>query len=174
LAQLVGIVGNNEQAFYAMTGTRARERGIYCKKIKANYASIAKDGNWRSNHHASDRFHLLNLTNLTTRKQTVEFRPFAGSLNIFKVLCAVQVCIGCVQKACWLNTKINYARPASPTGTAALKVMFRKLFWVIGSKTRGHVKEGSQVPFGILDPETHADCVREALRMAAKYDASPV
>ena len=77
LARLIVIASYLEKGLYAITGTKARERGTYCGGVK-------KYGNPKDAKTAIDknRYHLLNLTNLAKgTKPTVEFRCFSGSVS---------------------------------------------------------------------------------------------
>jgi len=90
LARLVTIVAYVEKGLYAITGTKARERGRYCGGVrKYGNDKTAKPNLDR------DRYHALNLTNLAARtKDTVEFRVFSGTTNATKVIGWIQVCLG--------------------------------------------------------------------------------
>ena len=66
LARLISLIGNHEQAIFAATGTRRRERTIYTKQIKP-YAN-QETAKARCE---ADRYHLLNLTHLA-RGETLE------------------------------------------------------------------------------------------------------
>lgn len=99
LARLVTIVAYLEKGLFAVTGTKQRERGIYC-------GGVRKYGNQKEAKQRIEagRYHALNLTNLARgTKDTVEFRVFSGSLNTTKVLGWVQICLGLVERA--LNAK---------------------------------------------------------------------
>ena len=77
LARLVTIVAYVEKGLYAITGTKSRERGMYC-------GGVRKYGNDKDAkpHLDRERYHALNLTNLARgTKDTVEFRVFSGSLT---------------------------------------------------------------------------------------------
>lgn len=94
LSRLISATAYVEPAIYAITGTHKRQEGRFCHSIK----SYGNPGSAR--HVASgDRYHLLNLCNLTRGQDRVEFRAFSGSLNEVKICGWVQVCVGLVQKA---------------------------------------------------------------------------
>lgn len=167
LARLVCIVANYEAALYAMTGTKNRERGHYCKKV-SDYG----DADRAARISQSDRYHGLNLSNLATgRKPTVEFRFFAGSLNPVKLAGYVQACLALVERA--INSKRVTAFTAKPTGhrnsckrdgagaTAVARFLFN-MHWFNSKKA----------PAGILtDAVSLADIRKEFTRLANKYDA---
>ena len=92
LARLITIVAYVEKGLYAITGSKARERGIFCGGVrKYGNNKDAKDKIDR------ERYHALNLTNLARgAKDTVEFRVFSGALNAKKVCGGVMVCLGFV------------------------------------------------------------------------------
>lgn len=111
LARLVTIVSYLERALYAITGTKARERGRYC-------GGVRKYGNDKTAKPAldRDRYHALNLTNLANgRKDTVEFRIFSGSLNATKVAGWIQVCLGLVERALHAKRMPTWS-PKAPSG----------------------------------------------------------
>jgi hypothetical protein len=101
LARLIMMVSYCEKGLYAVTGTKARERGRYCGGIR-KYGNAKKAKPVLDN----NRYHALNLTHLADRYdrlETVEFRVFSGSLNVVKILGWIQLCLGLVEKA--LNSK---------------------------------------------------------------------
>ena len=99
LAKLISIVSYLEQGIYATTGTKKRERNGYCKGLR-KYGDQPKAKQKLD----PDRYHLLNITNLTNRtRPTVEFRAFSGSLNPVKIVGWIQLCLGIVERA--LETK---------------------------------------------------------------------
>lgn len=184
LAQLVCLVARNEKALYAMTGTKGRENNHYCKSVKASFRPLGSRGSFRSCATASsDRYHALNLTHVARGGQTVEFRCFAGTLNVFKMLAYVQVCVGLVQKAIKTKSKISYdAKDLSADnstlktegeGETAVNRLFYQLFWKFNGGFRaGIATDPKWTPLGILDEATLARSGKLALAMARKYDAN--
>lgn len=175
LRRLICSVANHEKALYAVTGTRSREGNTYCKSVKESFKGME---NVRSldqvarNHYAQDRYHVLNLTNLIGgRRQTVEFRVFAGTTNATKITAYVQVCVGLVHKS--LDTKSSPAWDAKPTETTSptfrgtpgrteVARLMRALGWLGSFKTR----------FGLIEDATLTSVRRELDRLATKYDAN--
>ena len=184
LAQLVCLVARNEKALYAMTGTKNRESSHFCKPIKETYRPLGRNGNLRNCRQAvGDRYHLLNLSNLAAGRPTIEFRCFAGTLNVYKILAYVQIAVGLVQKA--INTKGKIAYDASGLaeksrvaatgeGETAVNRLFYGLFWKFGNEFRPESTDPKWTPQGVLDKETLAKAGAVALKMARKYDGVEV
>jgi hypothetical protein len=185
LARLVCLVGHHEKALYAMTGTKTRERGrpghrCYSASIQATHKSVSKTGLLSGSGDAGcDRYRVLNLTNLASgRRPTVEFRCFAGTLNILKVLASIQVCLGLVQKALTGKTKARFEGEVGvETGVQAVGRLFNFLYWRFETKGvagpwRPEATDGAYRALGILDPETLAAAGEKCLEMARKYDAA--
>lgn len=78
-----------ERVLFALNGSKAMDRftNRYCKNSSM----------WASNPQA-DRYQSLNLTNLATRKKTVEFRLGAGTLDVEQILAQVIAYTGLVAK----------------------------------------------------------------------------
>lgn len=185
LAKLVCLVASHEQALFAMTGTKSREANHYCKSIKQDFRPLAARGNLdRCASAANDRYHALNLSNLANGRPTVEFRCFAGTLNILKILAYIQVCIGLAQKAINSKSKVSYdAKPldaettikGTGEGERAVNRLFYSLFWKFNGGFRATVATDPKwTPFGIIDAETLAAAGDKALQMARKYDTAAV
>lgn len=95
LARLITIASYCEPALYAITGTKARERGRFCKGVK-QYGDAKKAKESMD----PDRYHALNINNLARgRRPTVEFRVFSGSTSAIKLVAWVLVCLGLVDRA---------------------------------------------------------------------------
>jgi hypothetical protein len=113
IKRLIGITAYCERGLYAITGTKKREQGSFCHSIRAygNPDSATR-------HSGDDRYHILNLTNVTrrnARQRTVEFRCFSGSTSPVKIAGWIQVCLGIVQRA--VNCKrVPVWNPKPPTG----------------------------------------------------------
>lgn len=125
---LARLVSRHATALYAQTGTLSREQGHYCAPPSQQYrqavnrASRAKNCNTLQ----MSRYQLLNLTNIHSRG-TVEFRCFASTTNIAKILLHLHsVLLLCVEAAQskWLGDWDKNAAPL--TGVESLKRLFRK------------------------------------------------
>lgn len=139
LARLISLVGNHEKAIFASTGTKRRERTIYTKRIK-QYG----DKDSAKQRCEADRYHLLNLTHLAAGRNRIEFRAFAGTLNAFKILGYVQMCLGLVELAltttrcsAWdyartEGAKSCWDRPGAGEGETELNRLFYRLGWTKG------------------------------------------
>jgi hypothetical protein len=181
LARLVCAAAYFEKALYAMTGTKSREQGNYSKSIKdRSFKSTGRTGK-ADGTPARDRYRVLNLTNLARGgKPTVEFRCFAGTLNVLKVLAAVQVCLGLVELTLNTVTKFRFdGNPATKTGQQAVSQLFSLLRWRFEKKGkpgkwRPEATAGLYRAMGMLDPETLAACGEKCLELARKYDGQDV
>lgn len=89
LDRLASVVNINTKAIYAQTGTR-RDQNIYCAPLtEMDHSTLRNRRNTGDLclFSCDSRYKILNLTNLTSsRKRTIEFRAFAGTLNIEKIL----------------------------------------------------------------------------------------
>jgi len=167
-AKLATLVANFEKAIYASTGTKNRERGRWC-------AGLSRYGNVQRAVQTAgiQRYHVLNLA---SRKPTVEFRAFSGSLNPQKIVGYVRLCVGLVERALTAKRQTNWTpKPVAATspihrkgeGQTALTRLFYQLGWIKGRQ-----------------PHTHGDLTGEGLppiraskkvlmQLARKYDAAP-
>ena len=170
LARLVTLVANHEKAIFASTGTKKRERSHYCQPIQ-QYGSAATAAGASRNY----RYHVLNLNNLATGlRPTVEFRAFAGTLNITKILGAIRLCIALVERAMTTKrvTKFVAKKPVATSpihrsgeGQTELTRLYYQLGWTKGrqSHTYGDVTaDGAPTLLKIK---------RQLMALARKYDA---
>lgn len=177
LRNLIRLVAQHEKAIYATTGTHAREQNRFCAPIKSRYFGLKDlksiedldsiEGEIVS--FGRGRYQLLNLMNLVTHaRDTVEFRAFAGTLNVVKLIGYVQVCVGLVAKAASFKCAPCYAsanktRSDEPTnGVDAVAKLLRILNWT---------RNGG---YGVIDLSTVKGIKAEFNRLATKYDASAV
>lgn len=161
-----------EQGLYAITGTKRRERGSYCKGVrKHGDAPKAKEKM------DPDRYHALNITNLARnnlRKKTVEFRIFSGSLNATKIVGWIQVCLGIVERA--VNGKRTPKwTPNAPTGGwkkagPGQSETERLLGFLAWSDRYARIHNGKQYGW-ITDLIPQEEIKAEFRRLAKKYDA---
>lgn len=169
LARLVTLVANFERGIYAATGTHGRENGTWSRGLQR----YGNDRDASENSHRN-RYHLLNLNNLATgRRRTVEFRAFAGTLNIVKIIGYIRLCLALVERAMKTNRKTNWTakRPVASSpiarngeGQTELTRLFYQIGWTHGrtSHTFGDVSaEGA--------PD-HKTIKRHLMRLAKKYD----
>lgn len=176
LNRLTHYVANFEKAIFASTGTHSREEGRFCKKIRESrdYTQLFRDR--EGNGLPWDRYHVLNLTNLGTHKNTIEFRAFAGTTNAVKILGYVRLCLGIVERALnskrptrWNGVKVDMNRAIyakGGEGQAELTRLFYGLGWLKGDTK--HV-------YGDIEAEglpTIKDCRQKLMSLAAKYDAN--
>src|SRR5262249_30791139 len=95
LARLVYLVSNYEKALFASTGTRSREQGDYCRTVRHDQTYVQQFAAGNRHANVNDRYHVLNLTH----PGTVEFRVFAGTTNVVKIVGYIRLCLALVQKA---------------------------------------------------------------------------
>lgn len=147
IQRLVRIVGQFEQALFASTGTRTRERSHYCRSIKTarniecNWSTKRnlRDLNVASDNDHTCRYRTLNLTNLISgRMPTVEFRVFSPSMNPTKIAAWVQMCLAMVQMAMtetrvkdW-NAELTAKYGGDGVGERAVNHLFYRIGWTKG------------------------------------------
>ncbi len=171
LQKLVALVSQHERALFASTGSRYRENCQWCQPINNDYRSIARTGT--ANHtvrtlaRMGERYRSINIINLAGEtKPTAEFRLFAPTMNITKVLGHVTSALGLVVHAYTTNGSPAYKR-ANPkrTGVEALERMVRVLGY--------SVKNGGKGLDGLDITATEVrEIKKEFARLAAKYDRS--
>lgn len=165
LARLIHLVANYEQAFYGSTGTKSRERGHFCRKIKgygnADAVRVAATQN---------RYHILNLTHITAvGPSRVEFRCFSASLNIGKITGWVMMCLASVQVA--LDGHIRAFEHTEPeTAVQCMERFMKSMNWISGGngRIRGRVYPADNSP--TIMPNFKF-VKNELKRMAMAYDA---
>jgi hypothetical protein len=139
IRRLVNLVSQHEFGLVAITGNRRRLRNHYCQSIKS-LGSFSLDETRTitrvlSKAEDADRYHMLNLKNLNTDKQTIEFRVFAGTTLPEHAVSYIFTAMGLCQRACEV--------PAGPTfnpddthtdfGDEAIALQ-RRLGWYNGKK----------------------------------------
>jgi len=167
LQKLICLVTQHERGLYASTGSKSREVGNWSKPINNAYRRIAKSsGSVVDLAMAGERYQSLNITNLTgSSKPTVEFRLFAPTMNITKVLGHLATATGLVIHAYTTKGSPAYKRnKPMQTGSDAVARLIRVLGW--SPKNGGKGIEGS----GITAQECRA-IRKEFKRLAEKYDA---
>ncbi len=171
-------VAHLQNALYASTGTKSRERGHYCKPIRV-YGDAAEAFSRAKN----DRYHVLNITNLKMlsesslpRKNTVEFRAFSGSLNPVKIAAWAQIALGIVEKSFEMKRTPNW-NPGAPKGGMARKSgdgagEIERLIHALQWREDVRVRSGRPA-YGWLgsDKITEEQVRVELRRLGAKYDA---
>jgi hypothetical protein len=155
------LVTRNATAFYAQTGTLSREQGHYCKRADSSMrkqisAACSKKHSANGIPRVSDRYQLLNLTNLQT-KGTVEFRCFAGTLNVEKLLCHLLSVFLLCKVAAGRKSLTNWDPAEQFTGTQALHNLLkvRPTFTLVQCATFS---------------DRRSQILAKGFEMAAKYD----
>lgn len=169
LARLVTLVANFEKAIFASTGTKNRERGRWCASVQQHGDAVRA-----STASSINRYHVLNLNNLYSgRRATVEFRAFAGTLNVVKILGYVSLCLGLVERALSAKKATNFTakKPVASSpiardgeGQTELNRLFYQLGWTKGRTDRVYglvLSEGAP---------SAKEIKAELMRLAKKYD----
>ena len=180
LARLITIVAYAEQGLYAVTGTKNRERGRYCKKVRC-YGNAAQAKHTIER----DRYHGLNLNPLASGRGTVEFRFFSGSLNPTKVVGWIQICLGLVQRAItskrspkWTPAPLKGGWKKAGDGQSECERLMGYLAWgqgytdAHGSKTYGLITDATSVIAMSEHGITLKAVQTEMRRLAKKYDTA--
>jgi hypothetical protein len=172
LRRLVVLVAQHEKALHAATGTHSREHNRYCNSIRTNYRR-AESTDLRETESliTQSRYHVLNLTNLRNEpaRRTVEFRVFAGTTNVAKIMAYVGIALALVQKA--LNTNDDAAWDAAPSvkanttgaGQWAMRRLFAQINWFATVSTK-------RTAMGVMNQNDVPKMVKELKRLAKKYD----
>jgi hypothetical protein len=162
IQKLVRLTAQHEKAIFATTGSKLRERNMFCAPIVASLEPLKKMNDISQINLTGSRYKLLNLTNLCGgTKNTAEFRAFGGTLNITKILGYVQMCVGLVEKAWTTKNTPAYQRTEQPaTGVASVNRMVSVLGWT---------RKGG---FGVIDGNSIPAIKKEFSRLAVKYDAA--
>ncbi|MCE9533966.1 MAG: amidoligase family protein [Planctomycetes bacterium] len=166
VAKLATLVANFEKAIYASTGTKARERGRWCGGLnRYGNAGTALQASQRNRYHVA---------NFGTRLPTVEFRPFASTLNGVKIAGYVRLCLAIVERALTAKRVTNWTAKTpvetspihrSGEGETALTRLFYQIGWTKGRQKHTH---GGLLGTGIPSIQRTK---KELVRLARKYDA---
>jgi hypothetical protein len=173
LKRLTCYVSNFEKALFASTGTHSREVGHFCQPIRSSQSYIERFRDGTTAGLPTQRYHALNLTNLGTNRNTVEFRVFAGTINATKAIGYIRLCLGLVEKASrstrepkWVGKTIVETSPFHRKGEGQTELA--RLFYALG-----WTKGDSKHVFGDIQPEglpTIDDTKKELMRLGRKYD----
>lgn len=170
LRRLVCFVAHHEKALFAATGTHSRERNHFCSSIKATHRYFADQTPPSTEVGHMNRYHTLNLANLRAGgRKTVEFRVFAGTLNLLKIQAYVQLCLGMVQKSLdapaplpWdAAVSAKQQREQARPGAWAMRQLIAHLGWY---------ERGDRKAYGVFNRATVPALCRKLRQMADKYD----
>ena len=176
LARLVTIVAYAEKGLYAITGSKARERGINGHSFTKGIRVYGNDKNAKAQIDR-DRYHALNLTNLARgTKETVEFRVFSGTTSAIKAVGWIQVCLGLVERALsakrmpkWNPGALKGGWKKNGPGQSETERLFGYLAWGAGY---ARIHGGRQ--YGWVSDVISQDSIKtEFRRLAKKYDSQP-
>jgi len=163
LAKLVTIVANLEKAIYASTGTKSREQGHYCQSVQRSQSH--RDGELQR----VSRYHVLNVQ---TGRPTIEFRAFAGTTNLVKIMSHVRFCLAIVEKSLKVKRlpKWEAKTPVETSpihrGGEGMTALTRAFYWL------GWTKGREQYTFGLESDEGPSirTCKKMLTNLAKKYD----
>jgi hypothetical protein len=171
LRRLVCLVAHFERALFASTGTTSRDANHYCSSIALDYRGF--EGGQVDPARFS-RYHVINLQHVNEmgRGRRVEFRVFAGTLNIVKILAYVQLCLGLVCRALDNSRALPFdiaaiARKRSATagdGQFAMSTLLHHLVW------RAKTPPNGRTPVGVIDPSRMRELIKMLRKMAKQYD----
>lgn len=176
LERLISLVANFEKALYASSGTTSRERGHYCKGIKADHANAKEyaDKHGKSDYRNSpDRYRLLNITHLANYGNRVEFRVFSGSVNPEKIVAWIMLCLTIVEKA--LNSSKSSPWNSTSKGNATYnragkgQTEMARCLYILGWTQARALSDSVRDLFAGL-PVSMDTCKTQLMRLAAKYD----
>jgi Putative amidoligase enzyme len=165
VAKLATLVSNFEKAIFASTGTKSRERGRWCGGLNRHGNAVAAVCASQCN-----RYHVCNFG---TRLPTVEFRPFASTLNGVKIAGYVRLCLAIVERALTVKRLTDWTAKtpieSSPIhrggeGETALTRLFYQIGWTKGRQPHTHGDlSGTGIP-------SIKRTKKEFVRLARKYD----
>ncbi len=171
---LTYLVGKVEGGLYASTGTPRRETGGWAAGCK----NIAREQGWNdetiaTGRMASQRYHGLNITNLTGYGHgtpTVEFRYFSETTNPEKVTAWVAMCVSLVQIALTspklAKPDVRTAKHVTLIGSGQGERELNRLFYTIGW-TKGKCRYYGVGVFNGFDTKNFKKTLRG---LARKYD----
>jgi hypothetical protein len=102
--RMLHLVSVHELGLFAITGKRSRLDNCYCQTIKEQWDRVLEttsglEAIMRKVEDHSERYHTLNLCNLTGGKRTVEFRLFGATLNGMQALGYIITALGIAHRA---------------------------------------------------------------------------
>ena len=176
LKRLTHNVSNFETALYASTGTHARENGNFCRGVRNDQAYCDRIRDGTATGLPTNRYHILNLTNIGyDRRNTVEFRVFAGTTNATKALGYIRLCLGLVEKSLRMKRSTKWVGK-TPVDTSPLhrkgqgQTELTRLFYALGW-TKGDQK----TVFGNIQPDglpSLDEAKAIMMKMGKKYDGN--
>jgi len=178
--RLINLTAQHEKAFYGAAGTRTRENGSYCRSIKRGWGAKKmrlkqkkmKAQDLRQEAATVSRYHSLNIEPLFSRKRTIEFRCFSGTLNPLKACAYVQMALAVATLALERDTQFDAPTTTYADTETAVGAM-RRFFYLVGW-TRGRKDYAKPVCLaeGWVDRmDALKAAKRELMRLARKYDA---
>lgn len=174
--RIAALVSSFEMGLIASTGSRSRLGNNFCRPVKEFYRAAFEQG--RTLDPRGDRYRSLNLVPLRVgRRQAVEFRVFAGSVNPTKITAWVLLCLGIVERALsnaprvgWDMSAVQSSLARRTPGRTQLEALMRTLGWTQeASSTRRRFGLG---PVGGRNEDV-MPFVKELRRLAKKFDGVP-
>ncbi|KKM26425.1 hypothetical protein LCGC14_1584880 [marine sediment metagenome] len=188
LRRLVHTVAHYEEAFFGVTGTKKRKVGRWSRSIKSSHQHInyrrgrRSMGLYNNIAHSlnGDRYKVLNLQPLLNgRRNAVEFRVFAGTLNVNKIIGAICMCAGVVESCLGRTSTPKWNAPTedrdSYRASGEAELTLTRLFYRLGwwpKKSRKGVDELIKASENGLDVPTLKTIKKTMIEMCKKYDAA--
>lgn len=146
--RMLHLVSVHELGLFSITGKRSRLDNCYCRTIKEQWDDVLEttsslDTITRKVEDHSERYHTLNLCNLTGGKRTVEFRLFGATLNGIQALGYIITALGIAHRAAECGVAPQFdnqdyvpVRANCEKMVKALQGTFAKYGWPTGAKQR--------------------------------------
>ena len=184
LRKVAALVMRNETGLFASTGTKTREHNSsFSSSARWELASVINRLTPEIARYDTSRGRTLNLTPLSTNKQTIEFRVFQAGIKITKIATYVQMCLGLGVKAYSMKRRAKFnVDNADLQGTGGrIHQLTHDLCWLdyrgMSEKRHGRILTDDQIEdYRALGDTlgfspTVAESVRELKRLGAKYVA---
>jgi len=178
--RLLNLTAQHEMAFYGAAGTRRRYNGRYCMSLVNGAWAEKKEALKRKRMTAEElrlqaagisRYQLLNVANVFgTRKKTVEFRVFSGTVEALKMCAYIQMALAAATRALDRDTDFDAPRTtyAGDGAAGAMRRFFYLMGWTRGRKN--YYKPTCIVEGWIDDLAALKPVKRELMRLARKFD----
>ncbi len=155
--RMLHLVSVHELGLFAITGKRSRLDNSYCETIKRQWNQVLETTSsletiTRKVEYHGERYHTLNLCNLTGGKRTVEFRLFGATLDGIQALGYIIAALGIAQRAaeCGVAPQFDSQAPVVTRESclAAVKALQSALTdygWPTGAKQWGKAIRKAQL-----------------------------
>jgi len=155
--RMLHLVSVHELGLFAITGKRSRLDNTYCETIKRQWDQVLETTSrletiTRKVEYHGERYHTLNLCNLTGGKRTVEFRLFGATLDGIQALGYIVAALGIAHRAaeCGVAPQFDSHTPVVTRESclAAVKALQSALAdygWPTGAKRWGKAIRKAQL-----------------------------